>query len=316
MTITNKNYSVFVIILNWNHKEDLIETMNSFIRQDYRNLSIVIVDNNSTDDSIEYVSKNFPAVFIIRNNENLGWAGGNNVGIDYCLKRGADFIILSNNDIYIEDTELISKIMHSFSSVEGNLNLGIYGVSERNYYDREIIRSNGWTMYPKYEKFGLIFNKSRKKTDIQNVFLKPVDFVGGFFMMFKKDVFMQVGRFDPNYFMYGEETDFSLRAWDYGYGSYVNTELTVYHKVAKSSGDNSAFMVYYQTRNLLYLIRKNRERITAPLIYMIIYHVDILKIILKNLLKKKSLGDSKSKIIISVLVGFLHSIQGKMGKRI
>jgi GT2 family glycosyltransferase len=307
--------TVYVIILNWNHREDLVETIESYLKQDYKSLNIVVVDNFSTDDSLDYIAINYPLVYVIQNSINLGWAEGNNVGIRYCLQKHADYIILSNNDIYIEDNSLIAKVISEFNLVKNRFKIGIYGVSERSYYERDILRSNGWVMYPKCEKFGLIFNKARhEKKAIEN-HLIPVDFVGGFFMVIQADLFSKVGFFDPKYFMYAEETDFSLRAWNIGYGSYVNDQLTVFHKIAKSSCNGSPFIGYYQTRNLLYLLRKNRKIISYPFIFVFIYIIDFIKNILQILLKPNTYRGSKNKLLAAKCLGLWHFIIGKFGKQ-
>jgi GT2 family glycosyltransferase len=308
--------SVYIIILNWNHKEDLIETMDSFLKQDYESLHIVVADNFSTDDSIEFVMKNYPSINIIRNTENLGWAEGNNVGIRYCLKNQADYIILANNDIYIEDRSLITKIIYDFNSIKNLQNIGIYGVSEKSFYERNVLRSNGWIMYPKYEKYGLTFNKARRKAKVLYDHLIPVDFVGGFFLVLRADIFTKVGYFDSKYFMYAEETDFSLRAWNAGYGSYINSQLTVFHKVAKSSGTNSPFMVYYQTRNLLYLLKKNRTLISHPSIFLAIYIKDFIKNLIQILLKTGAFNGPRNKLLGAKFLGLWHLLVGKMGKKV
>ena len=85
ISLNENSASVYVIILNWNHKDDLIETIESFKKQDYPNLKLVISDNGSTDDSIPTVKKNYNDIVVIENEDNLGWAAGNNVGIQYAL---------------------------------------------------------------------------------------------------------------------------------------------------------------------------------------------------------------------------------------
>ena len=105
--------SVYVVILNYNHQADLQETIESFENQNYPNLEIVVSDNGSTDYSIEWLRANKPNVHLIENGENLGWAQGNNVGIDYALKQDAYYILLANNDLWFDSPSVISQLVQS-----------------------------------------------------------------------------------------------------------------------------------------------------------------------------------------------------------
>ena len=110
--------SVYIVVLNWNHLDDLILTIESFFRQDYPNMKILVSDNCSKDGSQEYVKNKFPTVTLIENNDNLGWAAGNNIGIRYALNNNADYILLANNDLYFENTRIISILINDLLSLK------------------------------------------------------------------------------------------------------------------------------------------------------------------------------------------------------
>jgi GT2 family glycosyltransferase len=307
---------LYIIIVNWNHKDDLIETIESLLKQDYQNFKILIVDNASTDDSISYVKRYYENIEIIENKDNMGWAEGNNIGIKHALNKNAYFVLLANNDIYIEDNSLITKMVQSFNFLSKEYKIGILGTSEGEYYFKKTIRSQGWIMYPKYEKYGLRFNKYRMKCyDIPKNF-RVVDFVSGFFMLIKSNVFKEIGIFDNKFFMYAEETDFSLRAWSMGYQSLINIDLSVYHKGASSSGVNSPFQLYYQIRNNFYLLKQNKNNISLYQIYFIIYFYEFFKLPIALLLNRFQTKYSRIKILKYALLGLYHGITKKMSKTI
>ena len=101
---------VCVLILNLNGKQHLEYCLPSVVRTEYSNLEIVLVDNNSSDDSVGFTRANFPQVNVLQNPKNLGWAAGNNAGIRYALERGADFLLVMNNDTTVQ-ADMLDELM-------------------------------------------------------------------------------------------------------------------------------------------------------------------------------------------------------------
>ena len=98
MTNENINHSipkVYVIVLNWNGKEDTLECLASVKQLDYSNYEIVLVDNGSSDGSVDVISKQYPNMTLLQTGENLGYAGGNNVGIRWALEHEADYVLIT-----------------------------------------------------------------------------------------------------------------------------------------------------------------------------------------------------------------------------
>src|SRR3990172_12729722 len=104
--------NVFIVILNWNRADDTIECLKSVSKLSITGykLSVVVVDNNSTDDSIKKITNNNSDTNIIKNKENMGYSGGNNVGIRHALKNNADYIMVLNNDTLL-DTDLMNQFI-------------------------------------------------------------------------------------------------------------------------------------------------------------------------------------------------------------
>lgn len=99
----NSNFpKVSIIIVNWNGKEDTLKCIESVLQTDYPNYNIIVVDNASTDDSVKYLKEKYPEIIYLENKENLGWTGGNNTGMEYAIKNGADYCFLLNNDIILD----------------------------------------------------------------------------------------------------------------------------------------------------------------------------------------------------------------------
>src|SRR5579872_3284426 len=127
---------IFIILLNWNGKKDTLACLESLQKVRYSSFQTIVVDNGSTDDSVHAIRTRYPEISLIETGENLGFAGGNNCGIQYALEKGADFIFLLNND-----TEVDPDILTSFvSACDNNPQIGILGAKlylfdQRNQFD-------------------------------------------------------------------------------------------------------------------------------------------------------------------------------------
>jgi hypothetical protein len=128
-----KHKKVFIIILNWNGKEDTLACLASVRNIDYSNFDTIVIDNGSSDESVKAIQKKFPEVKIIEIGKNRGYAGGNNVGIQYALENGADYILLLNNDTIV-DSQLLKALINATLQIQqpGILSPKIYYFESRN----------------------------------------------------------------------------------------------------------------------------------------------------------------------------------------
>ena len=101
---------IYIIILNWNGLQDTLECLGSILKMDYPNFRVVVVDNNSTDNSVDIIRKAHPQVSLIENKENLGYTGGNNTAMRYAMQHSADYVWLLNNDTTVE-ADTLSKLV-------------------------------------------------------------------------------------------------------------------------------------------------------------------------------------------------------------
>jgi len=111
---------IFIIILNFNGQDVLAQCLSSVYQSDYLNFEVVVVDNNSSDGSLEQAMKSFSRVHFIKNSENFGFSKGNNVGIRWALEKFADYVLVLNNDAVIDnDSELATKLADILQNCNG-----------------------------------------------------------------------------------------------------------------------------------------------------------------------------------------------------
>lgn len=243
---------VVVVIVNWNGKKDTLECLESLGKS-----NCIVVDNGSTDGSVEEIRKTFPSVQIIENKENLGFSGGNNVGIKKALDGGADFVWLLNNDTRV-DKNARQTLVDVFTD-EG---VGVAG--------SKIYFSPGHEFHKeRYKKaqLGKVLWYAGGTIDWQNMYaahrgvdevdrgqyqiIEETPFISGCSLMVRRAVFEKVGLLDEKFFAYMEDLDFCLRAKRAGYKLLYVPQSIVWHKNAGSSGVGSQLHQYYMTRNRL-----------------------------------------------------------------
>lgn len=250
---------VFIVILTYNVKDDLLDCLRSVkkLTQTDCQLRTVVVDNNSDDQTVEAVKGEFSDVKLIVNSKNLGYTGGNNEGIRYCLEQGADYILILNPDITV-DKNLIKELL----AVAETKKSGIVGpkiyFSPGSEYHRDRYKPSD---------LGKVIWWAGGKLDWNNVMTvhRGVDEVDsgkynqtektatipGTAMFIKREVFEKVGLFDDKYFLYFEESDLCQRAIRAGFELWYAPKGLTWHRNATSTGIGSTLQDYYTTRNRL-----------------------------------------------------------------
>ena len=292
---------VNIVIVNWNGLEDTSELLKSLSKISYSNFFIVIVDNNSANDEAEKLEKSGQAkTHIIKCKKNLGFAGGNNVGIKYSLEQKADYILLLNNDTRV-NPDFLEILVNKYESTE---KAGIVAPQINYYYEPNKIWTNGGKISMLRGSGFAYSNKLESKIDRID---KSVTFVSGCCMLIKHDVFLKIGMFDENYFLYTEDTDLCLRTIKAGYKIFVSPQSKIFHKVSSSTKNrNTALPLYYTTRNRLYFAKKNFSKI-----YFLTVTYILSAMILKSIYWFAS---GKSKNVIAVTKSFKDFSSGRMGK--
>ncbi len=248
------NPKVFVIILTYNGKDDTIECINSVKKIDYDNYEIIVVDNASTDGTVEELKKRFPEVKIIETGANLGYTGGNNTGVEYALKKGCDYIFILNNDTKV-DKNLLNETVKTYEKGE---KIGIVGIMELNYFKPEIIESVGgridWLTVGRHARGAGERDKGQYNKEID------VNFVSGVGFLISRKVIEKEGLFDPLFVTYLDDTDLCARLSNKGYNLVVNPKAKIWHKVSNTTKNMSGYALYYITRNKYLFMKKNATR--------------------------------------------------------
>lgn len=242
---------VWIIILNWNGCDDTIECVESCLKIDYEPTQILIVDNHSTDSSSENFRRHFPNLPLIVTAENVGYAGGNNVGIKYAMNQGADYIFVLNNDVVVEPTVLAKLLggMQAFPRAT------IAAPKVRYYDDRNVINSLGTSL--DWFRLRPHLGECGQRDQGQYTRVAKKDVLVGCALMIRCDALKEIGLFDEKFFMIHEDADWCLRNLRRGYENIVVPEAVVYHKGSKTSRPFSELTHYYSVRNFLYMCHKN-----------------------------------------------------------
>jgi GT2 family glycosyltransferase len=240
---------IYIIIVNLNGLNHLKECFDSLFAMEYKNFRIVLVDNGSSDESLEFTRSSYPDIEIIENGSNMGFSAGVNKGIYRALQKRADYVALLNNDTVVDRLWLSELVNHC----ERDHEVGVVGGTVFFYNDRALINSTGLII----NKLGYAWDRDfgEKGSDVQRV-CGPVIGVSGVAMLIKTHLFPQVGALDEHFFCYYEDADFCLRVWknsDYRV-DYVPT-AKIYHKFSATA--KPTFKLFNMTKNQYRLIAKH-----------------------------------------------------------
>lgn len=241
-----------VSIVNYNGRIFLPEFFDSLFKQTYKNFEVIFVDNNSTDDSVNYVEQNYPQVRIIENKDNSGYAEGNNVG--YKNSEG-EFILIINNDTVLKE-DLIEKMLKAFDEIP---NLGTAQPMVKLMNEKEKLDACGsfWTNTGFNYHYGIY--KKASLPIYHNSF--PVYSIKGMCMMIPRKVIEKIGLFDPDFWCYFEETDFCHRLWLAGYECWYYPKTFIYHHMGGTSSKKPlSFIQFHSFKNRLCSYLKNLGR--------------------------------------------------------
>jgi hypothetical protein len=252
-----KSPRVAVIVLNWNNRDDTLGCLESLRHLDYPNYEIVVVDNGSTDGSVEAVGAFFPKATILETGENLGFAEGNNVGLRHTLAHGADYVVLLNNDTEVAP-DFISLLV---DAVGATPQAGVAGPTIY-YFDRPTtIWSAGGAIDWRRGDTQMI--GLDEVDEGQYGTIREVDFVTGCALLARREVIERVGMLDPRFFMYYEEAEWCVRAARAGYKILHVPQAHVWHKIMPTQQTASPHIHYYVTRNQLLFLKSTRASMWA-----------------------------------------------------
>lgn len=248
---------VSIITINYNGLKDTCKLIETIPFND--KLEVIVVDNASQNQEADSISEMFPHVVVIKSNKNLGFAGGNNLGIKAAQGR---FLFLVNNDTIFKDFNIQALINRAESSVE----IGIVCPKIRFAWSNNPIQYAGYTPLSKItvRNQAIGFGEEDKG---QYETAHPTPYAHGAAMLIKREAIEKVGLMPECYFLYYEELDWSMMFTRAGYRIWYDPACTIYHKESQSTGLNSPLRTYYITRNRLLLVKRNYKGLYKYLSY-------------------------------------------------
>ncbi|HVM96413.1 MAG TPA: glycosyltransferase family 2 protein [Candidatus Acidoferrales bacterium] len=245
--------SVAVIVLNWNGTADTLECLASLSRMTYPRFELIVVDNGSRPSPRQQILAAFPTITFLETDENLGYAGGNNVGIRAALAAGHDFVFVLNNDTIVEPDVLDRAI--AVASCDASI--GVLGVKIIAWDDPGRV----WVAYGEVTyRQGLVrligyYGLDDGRFDQQ----RDVEWVPGTAMLMSRRALEQVGLFDEEFFAYHEDVDWCTLARTKGFRVVYSPEPRIYHKGHRSSGGKGYVTPrqYLAGRNMVLYVRKH-----------------------------------------------------------
>ena len=252
--------NVSIITINYNGLDDTCALLDTLPFND--DLEVIVVDNASKEDEASIIEKRYPSVKVIRSKDNLGFAGGNNLGIKAAHGKYLFFI---NNDTFIKHQT--SDIKHLISRLESDDKIGMVCPKIRFAWDNNPIQFAGYTplscitMRNKSIGYG---EEDHGQYDIAH----PTPYAHGAAMMVKREAIDKVSLMPECYFLYYEELDWSMMFTRAGYDIWYDPCCTIYHKESKSTGQASPLKTFYTTRNRLLFVKRNMSGMRKCLSYL------------------------------------------------
>ena len=245
---------VAIIVLNWNNYEDTAECLRSLREVEYPNFHVWVVDNNSTDGSGEQLSEEFGWCEFVFNDQNNGFAAGNNIGIKRALSTGPKYILLLNNDTVVSSEFLIKLVQAGESSA----NTGIVGAAITDVDDEYVLDAGR-----KFNKYTLALENPHQGKNLEELGGQQNSHaITGCCMLIKKEVIDEIGLLDSSHFFFGgEDVDYCIRARKEGWKIVVQQSSQIRHKMNLRSRSTSPLRKYHSKRNKVYLAKLHTHKV-------------------------------------------------------
>ena len=259
---------VSIVTVNFNQSavtEDLLESIEKL--NSYKNIEIIVVDNASIANPLPEWSLKYPHVIFIRSEINLGFAGGNNLGIKAAT---GSYLFLVNNDTEFT-LGLVEKLVHV---MDANPEVGMISPMIKYYSDKQLIQYAGYTPMNYYTCRNSCVGLKQKDTGQYDHITGPTAYCHGAAMMVRKETIDKAGLMSENFFLYYEEVDWCEHIIKAGYKAWVCTDALIYHKESVSVGKKSKLKEYFMNRNRILFIRRN-----APFFKRLIFYIYFLLLV-------------------------------------
>lgn len=249
-----------IITINYNGLKDTCDLMDSLPLED-TSLEVIVVDNASKHNEAAQIEQRYPQVKVIHSDRNLGFAGGNNLGIQVALGKYLFFI---NNDTVFRDKRLEVKgeIDSLIQRLESSEEIGMVCPKIRFTWDHHPIQFAGYTPLSRITVRNQAIGCGEADYGQYDT-AHPTPYAHGAAMMVKREAIEKAGMMPECYFLYYEELDWSLMIRRAGYTIWYEPACTIYHKESQATGQDSPLRTYYLTRNRLLFVRRNSPDITS-----------------------------------------------------
>ena len=241
-----------IVTVNYNGYKDTCELIDSIPFEDC--LEVIVVDNGSFENEASILQKRYPSIRVIRSDKNLGFAGGNNLGIKVAKGK---YIFLINNDTVFK--EFNPKVL--IKRLESSPQIGMVCPKIRFAWKNNPIQFAGYTPLSSITARNKAIGFGEEDKGQYNT-PRPTPYAHGAAMMLKREVIDKVGFMPECYFLYYEELDWSMMFTRAGFQIWYEPKCTIFHKESQATGQNSPLRTYYITRNRLQLVRRNWQGIT------------------------------------------------------
>ena len=246
-----------IITINYNGLKDTCALIESIPFND--KMEVIVLDNASENNEAEQISSRFPFVKVIKSDKNIGFAGGNNLGIK---SSSGKYLFLINNDTYFKDFNVQALI----DRLDSDPNIGIVCPKIKFAWPPQPIQFAGYTTLTNIT----IRNQAigfGEEDHGQYETAHPTPYAHGAAMLIKREAIDKVGLMPECYFLYYEELDWSMMFTRAGYQIWYEPKCTIYHKESQATGQNSPLRTFYITRNRLRLVKRNYHGLNKWLSY-------------------------------------------------
>lgn len=270
-----------IITINYNGLKDTCELLETLPLED-NSLEVIVVDNASTADEASIIEQRYPTVKVVRSDKNLGFAGGNNLGIQ--AARGNYLLFINNDTVLRHQTSDIRPLINRLESSD---KIGAVCPKIRFSWEHHPIQYAGYTPLSPItmRNHAIGFGEDdHGQYDTPH----PTPYAHGAAMMVKREVIDKAGFMPECYFLYYEELDWSMMIRRAGYDIWYEPACTIYHKESQTTGQASALRTYYVTRNRLLFVRRNNRSHTRYVTYLYLIIVVAGKDLLKHLLQRRT----------------------------
>ncbi len=284
-----------IITINYNGLKDTCELIDTLPLED-KSIEVIVVDNASAQDEATAIEQRYPQVKVIRSEENLGFAGGNNLGIKAAQ---GQYLFLLNNDTFLKPQT--SDLRPLISRLESSPKIGMVCPKIKFSWGSQLIQFAGYTPLSPITMRNKAIGCGEADYG-QYEIAHSTPYAHGAAMMVKREVIEKAGLMPECYFLYYEELDWSMMIHRAGFDAWYEPACTIFHKESQTTGQNSPLRTFYITRNRLLFTQRNQQGMTKYISYLYLISLVSTRDILKyTFLRRMDLIQATIRGIVSFL---------------